>query len=69
MTNDALMTTTEAGAVLGRNSRAVQRLVTKERLRPVRKLAGPNGAYLFDPAEVRRVAEELAAEKAARAST
>lgn len=62
MTNDALMTTAEAGEVLGRNSRAVQRLVQKGRLRHAQKLAGPNGAYLFEPEEVQRVAAELAAD-------
>lgn len=64
MTNDALMTTTEAGAVLGRNSRAVQRMVAKGLLKPAKKLAGPNGAYLFDREEVQRAAVELAQEKA-----
>jgi excisionase family DNA binding protein len=63
MTNDALMTTTEAGQVLGRNSRAVQRLVKKGRLKHALKLAGPNGAYLFDREEVQRVAAELTQEQ------
>lgn len=65
MTNDALITTAEAGELLGRNVRAVQRMVAKGVLKPTRKLAGPKGAYLFEPGEVRRVADQQASAKAA----
>lgn len=60
MTNDALMTSTEAGAVLGLSGRTVQRLAEKGELAFVRKLPGQNGAYLFESSVIERVAAEIA---------
>lgn len=54
MSNDALMTSTEAGAVLGMSARTVQRRAENGQLAYKRKLPGPNGAYLFEAAEVER---------------
>lgn len=56
MTNDALMTSTEAGAVLGKSGRTVQRMAENGELAFVRKLPGSNGAYLFDAAVIERAA-------------
>lgn len=56
MTNDALMTSTEAGAVLGKSGRTVQRMAENGELAYVRKLPGKNGAYLFDSAVIESAA-------------
>ena len=50
--NEELITTTEAANLLGKSSRSVQRMVDSGALVPVRRLAGPNGAYLFNRADV-----------------
>lgn len=60
MTNGALMTSTEAGVLLRKSGRTVQRMAEKGELPFVRKLPGANGAYLFD----RAVIESAAAEQA-----
>lgn len=49
---------TEAADRLAMTRRQVQRLVDKGDLVPVAKMRGRTGAYLFDPAEVERFAEE-----------
>jgi len=54
MQNDALMTATEAGAVLGKSSSTVRRLAESGDLRYAQKLAAPNGAYLFRTSDVRQ---------------
>lgn len=51
MTDD-LLTSTQAGAILGRSARTVQRLAESGALTPAQKLPGPNGAYLFRRADV-----------------
>lgn len=50
--NEELITTTEAATLLGKSSRSVQRMVDSGDLVPVRRLAGPNGAYLFNRADI-----------------
>ena len=55
-----IITTGEAGRILGRSARTVQRLIESGQLPTVRKLAGPNGHFLLD----RAVVEELAAKRA-----
>lgn len=47
MPNDDLLTTTEAGVILGKSARTVQRMAESGELPYARKLPGPNGAYLF----------------------
>jgi excisionase family DNA binding protein len=52
MTDSALLTTTQAAALLGKSARTVQRLAESGDLEAAQKLAGPNGAYLFKDAVV-----------------
>ena len=54
MSSTALMTTTEAGRILGKSPRTVQRLAENGDLEYAQKLPGPNGAYLFEPAVIQR---------------
>lgn len=56
---DAPLTSTEAGAILGKSARTVQRMVDAGEIACLHKLPGPNGAYLFERAEVERVAAAL----------
>ena len=53
------MTTSQAGAILGRSARTVQRMAERGDLPYVQRLSGPNGSYLFDPDTVHRMAREL----------
>lgn len=50
---DALLTTPQVAKQLGVSNRTVHRLVTAGRLRIAQRLDGPNGAFLYDPADVR----------------
>lgn len=52
MPNGALLTSPEVATRLGRSIRTVHRLVISGQLVPAQKLPGPNGAFLFDPADV-----------------
>lgn len=52
MPNDALLTSTEVGVLLGKSARTVQRMADAGQLTPAQKLPGPNGAYLFRRADV-----------------
>ncbi len=54
MAHDELMTSPQAAALLGVSVRTVQRLAESGELRHAQKLPGPNGAYLFRPADVER---------------
>ena len=49
---DDLISSSEAGAILGRTVRTVHRLADAGELEPVRKLPGRTGAYLFRRADV-----------------
>lgn len=53
-------TTAEVATRLGVSVRQVARLVERGRITPLDRLPGVRGAYLFDPNEVDRVAEERA---------
>lgn len=55
-----LITSSQAGAILGKSARTVQRLTEKGLLRGVVKVPGPNGAVLYDRAEVEKYAASLA---------
>ena len=57
---DTLLTSPQAGRILGKSARTVVRMADSGDLPYVQKLAGPNGAYLFDP--------EVIAERAAAPS-
>ena len=50
----ALMGTSEAREMLGVSKDTLIRMIARGVIRTVGKLPGPNGAYLFDRAEVER---------------
>lgn len=56
-----IITTGEAGRILGRSARTVQRLIDSGQLPTVGKLSGPNGHFLLDRAVVERLAKVRAA--------
>jgi excisionase family DNA binding protein len=60
MTNAELLTSPEAGALLGKSARTVQRLVDRGELKPAQKLPGPNGAYLFRREDIEALAQGAA---------
>lgn len=49
MPETELLTSPQAGVILGKSARTVQRMADAGELPYVQKLTGPNGAYLFDP--------------------
>jgi hypothetical protein len=61
MQTTELLTSAQAGVILGKSARTVQRMVDAGEITAAQKLPGPNGAYLFAPTEVERVRAELAA--------
>jgi excisionase family DNA binding protein len=50
--DEDLITTQEAGLILGKSARTVQRMILADELASVRKLPGPNGAYLLRRSDV-----------------
>lgn len=56
-----LLTSPQVAARLGRSARTVHRLVESKQLTPVQKLDGPNGAFLFDPADVEAYLQQSSA--------
>lgn len=50
--DDALLTSPQAAALVGCSARTVQRAADAGELPTAHKLPGPNGAYLFRPADV-----------------
>lgn len=50
--DETLLTSTQAGAVIGKSARTVQRLADAGLLPIAHKLPGPNGAYLFRRGDV-----------------
>lgn len=62
---DELINAEQASAVLGVNPRTVARFARTGVLKPVTKLGGKTGAYVFDPIAV----EALAAERRAASET
>lgn len=56
MTTPNLITSADVAALLGVSVRTVHRMVDAEQIIPVKQLAGPRGAYLFDAADVPAVA-------------
>lgn len=47
MPTGELLTSPQAGAVLGKSARTVQRMADAGEILVAQKLPGPNGAYLF----------------------
>jgi excisionase family DNA binding protein len=52
MPHDELLTSPQAGAVLGKSGRTIQRMADAGELPVAQKLPGPNGAYLFRRADL-----------------
>lgn len=62
MQTPALVGTAEACRMLGKDKATLSRWVASGRLTPVARTSDkPNGAFLFDRAEIERVAAEVAA--------
>lgn len=49
---DQLLTSPQAGLILGKSSRTVQRMADRGELPVAQKLPGPNGAYLYWRADI-----------------
>ena len=60
MTENDLLTSGEAGVLLGKSARTVQRMVEAGSLTPVRRLPGVNGAYLFNRTDIKSLLAETA---------
>lgn len=56
MPQDDLLTSPQAGLILGKSARTVQRMADAGDLPPAQKLPGPNGAYLFRRSDVEAMA-------------
>ena len=56
-----LISTAEAAETLGVSVRTVNRWADEGKIVPAGKAPGIRGGYLYDPAEVERVAKETAA--------
>lgn len=54
------LTTSQVADRLGVSSETIRRAVTAGQIRPVFKLPGPRGIYLFSPAEVERYIARVA---------
>lgn len=52
---DDLLTSTQAGALIGKSGRTVIRLMEAGQITPVAKLPGSKGAFLFRRADVERL--------------
>lgn len=63
-----LLTTTQAGAILGKSGRTVARMVEAGEIAPVHRLPGPNGALLFDRSAIEALAAQRATDTAEAAS-
>jgi len=63
-----LLTADEASRMLGCSARTVHRKAEAGELPVVRRLPGPNGAYLFDRAAVEELVKARAVERARKAS-
>lgn len=59
--DETLLTSPQAGALLGKSARTVVRMADAGVLPIAQKLPGPNGAYLFRQGDVRRLAERATA--------
>lgn len=55
---DDLLTSPQAGLILGKSARTVQRMADAGDLPVAQKLPGPNGAFLFRREDIERIASE-----------
>lgn len=60
-----LLTSPQVALRLGCSTRTVHRLVTSNDLIPAHRLPGPNGAFLFDSADVEAYCQQRDGEAAA----
>lgn len=60
MTDKDILTSPEAGQILNLSARTVQRMADRGELDYIRKLPGPNGAYIFDRSAIEAAAKTLA---------
>ena len=61
--DDDILSSPEVGSMIGKSSRSVQRLAHAGVLKPVTRLPGPNGPFLFRRDEVERYIASLTEEK------
>ena len=54
-----LVSTTQVCHILNRDKRTIRRWIAEGRLRPVYKLAGKTGAYVFRAEDIDALAEQL----------
>lgn len=59
-----MLTSAQAGQLLGKSAKTVIRMAERGDLQVAQKLPGPNGAYLFDPDTVQDKALEQVQEAA-----
>ena len=57
---EELLTSTAAGALIGKSGRTVLRLMEAGQIAAVAKLPGPNGAYLFRRKDIERLVNAAA---------
>lgn len=60
VSDDELLTSTQAGALINKSGRTITRLVERGALPVAHQLPGPNGAMLFRRADVLALAEPVA---------
>lgn len=60
MPESALITSPQAGLILGKSARTVQRMAEAGSLPVAQKLPGPNGAFLFRREDIEALAEDPA---------
>lgn len=66
MTDSDILTSPEAGLILNKSARTVQRLADRGELEYVRKLPGPNGAYIFTRGAIEKAANDPALSTSSR---
>ncbi len=59
MTDMDILTSPEAGQILHMSARTVQRMADRGELEYIRKLPGPNGAYIFHRSVIEAAARVL----------
>jgi hypothetical protein len=59
--SDELLTSTQAGLILGKSGRTVVRMAQKGMIKPATQLPGVNGAILFRRSDIEDLARERAA--------
>jgi hypothetical protein len=57
MATDDLLTSTQAGALIGKSGKTILRLMEAGRIAAVTQLPGTKGAYLFRRGDVERLAQ------------